>query len=89
MNTVMRTLGGALRGQIVVTLITDNTASSGLPTVTGFTLSFALESAFLVVAFAAALLVPNAARQAVSGGTDATPEPVGAGRSAPVKMNVS
>jgi EmrB/QacA subfamily drug resistance transporter len=89
MNTVMRTLGGALGGQIVATLITDNTASSGLPTVTGFTLSFALESAFLVIAFVAALLVPNAARQAVSGGTDATPEPVGARRSAPVEMEVS
>jgi EmrB/QacA subfamily drug resistance transporter len=89
MNTVMRTLGGALGGQIVATLITDNTASSGLPTVKGFTLSFALESAFLVVAFVTALLVPNAAQQTASGGTDATPEPVGAGRSAPVEIEVS
>jgi EmrB/QacA subfamily drug resistance transporter len=94
MNTVMRTLGGALGGQIVATLITDNTASTGLPTVTGFTLSFALESAFLVVAFVAALLVPNAARQAVSGGadaggTDAKPDPVGARRSAPVEVKIS
>src|SRR5207237_1551910 len=35
MNTVMRTLGGALGGQISATLITDNTAH-GLPSVTGF-----------------------------------------------------
>ena len=89
MNTVMRTLGGALGGQIVATLITDNTGSGGLPNVTGFTLSFALEAAFLVVAFVAALLVPKTGRQAVSGGTDATPEPVGAGRSAPVEVEVS
>ncbi len=37
MNTVMRTLGGALGGQIVATLIADNTGHDGLPTVTGFT----------------------------------------------------
>ena len=36
MNTVMRTLGGALGGQISATFIVDNTAH-GLPTVTGFT----------------------------------------------------
>ena len=58
MNTVMRTLGGALGGTIVATLISDNTGRSGLPTVTGFTFSFALEAAFLVIAVVAALLVP-------------------------------
>jgi EmrB/QacA subfamily drug resistance transporter len=63
MNTVMRTLGGALGGTIVATLISDNTGPGGLPTVTGFTLSFALESAFLVIAVIAALLVPRAGRQ--------------------------
>src|SRR6202042_1628403 len=38
MNTVMRTLGGALGGQLTATLIADNTAH-GLPTVSGFTAS--------------------------------------------------
>jgi MFS family permease len=60
MNTVMRTLGGALGGQIVATFIADNVAR-GLPTVTGFTESFALEAAFLVVAMAAGTLVPGVA----------------------------
>lgn len=36
MNTVMRTLGGALGGQISATFITNN-AAHGLPSVTGFT----------------------------------------------------
>jgi MFS family permease len=89
MNTVMRTLGGALGGQIVATLITDNTAPNGLPTVTGFTLSFALEAAFLVIAVVAALLVPTVARNAPPTGTDAAREEVGGASSARVKLEVS
>ena len=86
MNTVMRTLGGALGGQIVATLIADNIAPGGLPTVTGFTLSFALEAAFLVIAFVAALLVPAPARYVVSTGAGGVREDVGDGRPAPVKI---
>ncbi|MEA2214407.1 MAG: hypothetical protein QOF83_4355 [Solirubrobacteraceae bacterium] len=58
MNTVMRTLGGALGGQIVATLIAGNMFHK-LPTVTGFTDSFALEAGFLVIAVLAGLLVPG------------------------------
>jgi EmrB/QacA subfamily drug resistance transporter len=63
MNTVMRTLGGALGGQIVATLIANNVFHK-LPTVTGFTDSFALEAVFLVIAVLAGLLVPGPQRQA-------------------------
>jgi EmrB/QacA subfamily drug resistance transporter len=62
MNTVMRTLGGALGGQIVATFLANN-VSHGLPTVTGFTASFTLEAAFLVVAVVAGTLVPGARRE--------------------------
>src|SRR5204863_6350078 len=65
MNTVMRTLGGALGGQIAATLVTDHVAH-GQPTVTGFTESFALESAFLVVAVLAGLLIPTARERRAS-----------------------
>jgi MFS family permease len=58
MNTVMRTLGGALGGQISATLITDHTAH-GLPTVTGFTLSYLLATLFLAVCVISAALVPG------------------------------
>jgi EmrB/QacA subfamily drug resistance transporter len=61
MNTVMRTLGGALGGQIVATFLANNVAH-GQPTVTGFTESFALEAAFLVIAVIAATLVPGSSR---------------------------
>jgi EmrB/QacA subfamily drug resistance transporter len=64
MNTVMRTLGGALGGQIVATLIAKNLVHK-LPTVTGFTDSFALEAAFLIIAVLAGLLVPGPRRQRV------------------------
>jgi MFS family permease len=57
MNTVMRTLGGALGGQLTATFIADNTAH-GLPTVTGFTISYLLAAGFLVVCTIAGLLVP-------------------------------
>jgi EmrB/QacA subfamily drug resistance transporter len=65
MNTVMRTLGGALGGQIAATLIANHVAH-GQPTVTGFTESFVLQSAFLVVAFLAGLLIPSRGRRLAS-----------------------
>ena len=88
MNTVMRTLGGALGGTIVATLITDNTAPSGLPTVTGFTLSFALEATFLVIAVVAALLVPAAAPQFSDTGTDAERQLSEVGEAASALVNL-
>jgi predicted MFS family arabinose efflux permease len=58
MNTVMRTLGGALGGQLSATFIADH-MTDGLPTVTGFTLSFIMAAAFLGVGVLAGLLVPG------------------------------
>jgi MFS family permease len=57
-NTVMRTLGGALGGQLAATLLADHTVSE-LPTVAGFTESFALATAFLLLGIGAAVLVPR------------------------------
>jgi MFS family permease len=59
MNTVMRTLGGALGGQLSATFIVDNTAH-GLPTVTGFDATFIMATVFLVICMLSALLVPAA-----------------------------
>jgi EmrB/QacA subfamily drug resistance transporter len=58
MNTVMRTLGGALGGQVIATFLANNVAH-GHPTVTGFTESFTLEAAFLVVCVLASTLIPG------------------------------
>jgi EmrB/QacA subfamily drug resistance transporter len=58
MNTVMRTVGGALGGQLTATFLADH-VHDGYPTVTGFTDSFVLSTCFLVVCAGAALLVPG------------------------------
>jgi EmrB/QacA subfamily drug resistance transporter len=58
MNTVMRTLGGALGGQLSATFIAGNVADD-LPTVTGFTETFLMATGFLVLCFFAGLLVPR------------------------------
>jgi MFS family permease len=57
MNTVMRTLGGALGGQISATFIADHVVH-GLPGVTGFTQTYWMATGFLVVAALSGLLVP-------------------------------
>jgi len=69
MNTVMRTLGGALGGQLSATFIAAHTAK-GEPAVTGFTLTFLMATGFLVVCLFAGLLVPRV------GQAEATAEPL-------------
>jgi MFS family permease len=59
MNTVMRTLGGALGGQLSATFIAGHTAH-GLPTVTGFTETFLMATGFLLLCLLAGALVPKA-----------------------------
>jgi len=57
MNTVVRTLGGAVGGQIAATLVVDHTAGL-LPQLTGFTDTFLLSAFLLLVCVLAGLLVP-------------------------------
>jgi EmrB/QacA subfamily drug resistance transporter len=57
MNTVVRTLGGAVGGQVAATLIVDHTIR-GLPRLTGFTDTFALSALLLLICVVAGLLVP-------------------------------
>jgi EmrB/QacA subfamily drug resistance transporter len=58
MNTVMRTLGGALGGQIAATFIVNNTVH-GQPTVTGFTETFLMATGFLILCVFAGFLIPT------------------------------
>jgi hypothetical protein len=58
MNTVMRTLGGALGGQLSATFIASHTAH-GHPTVTGFSETFLMATGFLLVCLVAGVLVPK------------------------------
>jgi MFS family permease len=58
MNTVMRTLGGALGGQLSATFIAAHFAH-GYPTVTGFTETFWMATGFLLVCLLSGMLVPK------------------------------
>ena len=69
MNTVLRTLGGALGGQIAATFVAASTVR-GLPAQTGFTATFGMATVFLTACAAVALLVPAPAPPArLSGAT--------------------
>jgi MFS family permease len=65
MNTVMRTLGGALGGQLSATFIAAHTAN-GLPSVTGFSETFFMATGFLLVCLLSGVLVPKREVAAVS-----------------------
>jgi MFS family permease len=64
MNTVLRTLGGAVGGQIAATLVVGHT-TGGLPRLTGFIDTFALSAVLLIVCVLAGLLIPVRLAQAV------------------------
>ncbi len=75
MNTVLRTLGGALGGGLAATFVAANVAD-GWPTLAGFTRTFAMAALFLVGCMIAGLLVPARALAATSPRPAATSEPV-------------
>ena len=59
MNAVTRTLGGAFGGQLAATLLASNLGASGLPTSSGFSLSFLMCLVALVGALGFSLIVPR------------------------------
>jgi EmrB/QacA subfamily drug resistance transporter len=61
MNTVLRTLGGALGGQIAATFVVTSTVR-GLPGLAGFTRTFAMAALVLGFSAVAGLLIPGKAR---------------------------
>jgi EmrB/QacA subfamily drug resistance transporter len=60
MNTVLRTLGGALGGQIAATFVVASTVH-GLPGLTGFTRTYAMAALVLAGSAVAGLLIPGRA----------------------------
>jgi MFS family permease len=57
MNTVLRTLGGAVGGQIAATFVASHVVH-GLPALTGFTSTFTMSALFLAGCVVAGLLIP-------------------------------
>ncbi len=75
MNTVLRTLGGALGGQLAATFVVASTAH-GRPALTGFTETFAMAAVFLAACVVAGLLVPSRSLPAAVLPPAAAPETV-------------
>ena len=57
MNTVLRTLGGAIGGQIAATFVAGDVVR-GLPALAGFTRTFAMAALFLACCVVAGVLIP-------------------------------
>ncbi|HEV2375691.1 MAG TPA: MFS transporter [Streptosporangiaceae bacterium] len=57
MNTVLRTLGGALGGQVAATFVAGSTIH-GLPTLGGFTVTFVMAAVVMACCAGAGLLIP-------------------------------
>jgi EmrB/QacA subfamily drug resistance transporter len=68
-NTIMRTVGGAIGAQAVASILSGNLASDGLPAASGYTSAFTFASVAMVGALAFAIFIP---------GRRATGAPVGA-----------
>jgi EmrB/QacA subfamily drug resistance transporter len=71
MNTVVRTLGGAVGGQVAATFVVDHT-THGLPRLTGFADTFALSALLLLICVLAGLVVPSRRRQQLPAPADAS-----------------
>jgi EmrB/QacA subfamily drug resistance transporter len=74
MNAVTRTLGGAFGGQLAATLLAGQLGAGGIPTSTGFTLSFVMCLISLTAALAFAFAVPRRAADGRAATVTALPD---------------
>jgi MFS family permease len=63
MNTLMRSVGGAVGSQIAATLVAGQVLASGLPAERGYVLAFATSLGFLIVCVLASLAIPTPTRR--------------------------
>ena len=75
MNAVTRTLGGAFGGQVAATLLSSNLGAGGIPTSTGFTLSFVMCLIALAAGLAFAVGVPRRGANESEGEVAVLPRP--------------
>ena len=92
LNTIVRSIGGAIESQLSAGIVTATVASTGLPTERGFTIAFASCAVALAVAFVVALRIPapvarreRARRWRAAGRADATPPQTGPARPADLR----
>jgi EmrB/QacA subfamily drug resistance transporter len=75
MNAVTRTLGGAFGGQVAATLLSSNLGAGGIPTSTGFTLSFVMCLIALAAGLGFAVGVPKRGANQREGELAVLPQP--------------
>ena len=63
MNTIVRTIGGAIGAQVAVSILSGHTLADGFPSEDGYTITFAICFIVMVVAVIASLLVPGRRRE--------------------------
>jgi hypothetical protein len=63
MNTIMRTIGGAVGAQLTASIVASSAAPGGLPSDSGYTLAFAVATGALFVSVFAAAAVPGRRRR--------------------------
>jgi len=69
MNTIVRTIGGAIGAEVAASILAGNLLASGLPAKHGYTLTFVLCATVLAVGVLASLAVPGRKRQAADNAT--------------------
>ena len=69
MNTIVRTIGGAIGAEVGASILSANALSSGFPDKHGYTVTFALCAAVLGVGLLASLAVPGRGRRQPASGS--------------------
>jgi hypothetical protein len=59
MNTIVRTIGGAIGTQVAASIIAGTLSSRGLPTERGFTFAFLASAAAVAIGAVVALRIPR------------------------------
>jgi hypothetical protein len=77
MNTVMRTIGGAVGGQVAASILAASLLGDGLPNEQGYTLSFVVMALALAAGIIASLAVPGGRPHHLSAVTTASPQALG------------
>ena len=62
MNTIMRTIGGALGGQVAASIVAGHVIAGGAPAESGYTIAFAISAVGVGLAVLAALAIPGRLR---------------------------
>ena len=66
MNTIVRTIGGAIGAQVAVSILSAHTLADGYPSEHGYTITFAICFIVMIGAVIASLLVPGRRRESIA-----------------------